>query len=33
MFNLSHLKYSILCLFAKHVEDWFGYGKLNVVAM
>jgi len=31
LFNLLHVKYGILFLvyFAKDVEDWFGYGKLN----
>jgi len=29
-FDSSHVKYSWLVYFAKDVEDWFGYGKLNV---
>jgi len=28
-FSFSHVNYSMFT-FAKHVEDWFGYDKLNV---
>jgi len=31
-FNLSHLN-SLFSYFRKDVEDWFDYGKLNVLVI
>jgi len=31
-FNLSRVKYHMFSLFSTDVEDWFGYGKVNVLS-